>query len=307
MTLTSSRQRPQVVRLSRVGAAANRSTFQRSLLFHLFAWSILGAALTPLYAGNTNNIMLTGYWPPTNEMVRHFSDSPTQNPKGWQGLDWEGRGYNIYSYFPEFVDFPNQPIGVGDFEVDYQDTSADWWRIVEQVKPVAIITFSRTTQFPIGWEVELRQRNLMTWANDYLAPLQPTPAPPDSSVPAGTIRFSTLPAQEIVDAVRAEVPGVNPRIDTTSFGGGFLSEFIAYHGVWYHDIHAMEDDPFRNVAAGHIHVGGNVTVAQGRAATEVTLRQVIARVDQILMVPEPIVSALVLCLLGLGFARRSRG
>ena len=30
-------------------------------------------------------IMVTGYWPPTNEMVRHFSQDPDLNPDGWQG------------------------------------------------------------------------------------------------------------------------------------------------------------------------------------------------------------------------------
>src|SRR5262245_41383211 len=48
------------------------------------------------------NIMITGYWPPTNEMIREFSNNPTQNPGGWIGGNWEGRGYNVYAYFPEF-------------------------------------------------------------------------------------------------------------------------------------------------------------------------------------------------------------
>ena len=30
-------------------------------------------------------IMVTGYWPPTNEMVRHFSQDANLNPNGWQG------------------------------------------------------------------------------------------------------------------------------------------------------------------------------------------------------------------------------
>ena len=58
-------------------------------------------------ADYTNNIMITGYWPPTNEMVRHFSNNPVQNPGGWVGGNWEGRGYDIYAFFPEF------PHGVG--------------------------------------------------------------------------------------------------------------------------------------------------------------------------------------------------
>ena len=95
-------------------------------------------------ADHTNNILLTGYWPPTNEMVRRFSDNPQQNPGGWVGGNWEGRGYNVFSFFPEFPGgVGTNPQGTGDLMVDYQDTSTDWWRIVERIRPVAIITFSR--------------------------------------------------------------------------------------------------------------------------------------------------------------------
>ncbi len=54
------------------------------------------------WAAFTNNILITGYWPPTNEMIRRFSTSATQNPTGWIGENWEGRGYNVHSFFPEF-------------------------------------------------------------------------------------------------------------------------------------------------------------------------------------------------------------
>jgi len=267
-----------------------------------------GVALLALVArldAYTNNIMVTGYWPPTNEMLRPFSDDPIKNPQGWQGLDWEGRGYNIYAYFPEFNNYPVDQVGTGDFQVDYQDTSADWARITDLVKPVAIITFSQTSQYRYGWELELRQRNLATWVDDFVAPFQPTPAPPDSSVPAGYIRNSSLPVDAIADAVRDAQLGVVPRIDTTSFGGGFLSEFMAYHGTWYHDTHMDPMDPFRNVAAGHIHVGNLLSVSQSRAATEISLRELIRHVDLVLGIPEPSLgSSLLLVAWGIGLARR---
>ena len=69
------------------------------------ASSDIASALTAS-PGNTKNILLTGYWPPSNEMLRKFSNNPTQNPAGWQGQNWEGRGYNIYAYFPEFPGGP---------------------------------------------------------------------------------------------------------------------------------------------------------------------------------------------------------
>ena len=40
-------------------------------------------------------ILLTGYWPPTNEMLRRFSTNPLQNPAGWIGEDWEQRGFDV--------------------------------------------------------------------------------------------------------------------------------------------------------------------------------------------------------------------
>jgi hypothetical protein len=218
-------------------------------------------------------------------MVRIFSTDPSKNPGGWQGENWEGSGYDIHSFFPEFNNFPTDRIGTGDFEVDYQDTSEDWWRITDLIKPVAIVTFSRTDAVPNQWEVEWRQRNLLSWQNDYRAPLQPTPAPPDSSVPAGHIRYSSLPMANIAAAVTES--GVRSFIDTASFGGSFLSEFMAYHGTWYHDLHADPNDPFRNVAAGHIHVGGNLSAVQTRIAVDATLRQVIQHVNLVLGVPEP--------------------
>lgn len=242
------------------------------------------SAAGPALAGHTRNIMITGYWPPTNEIVRPFSTSPVQNPGGWRGGNWEGRGYDIYSFFPEFPSGLGK--GVGDLEVDYQDTSEDFWRLVAEVKPVAMITFSRGGVGK-GWELEYRSRNLAEWIDDYEAPFQPTPSPPDPSLPAGAIRYSSLPMLQIRDAVRAAGLDVNPFIDfsSSSFGGGFVSEFMAYHGTWYKD---LNDDPsaeYRCFAAGHIHVGTQVTVANGRAAAEVSLRELTRYLD--LVIPAP--------------------
>jgi hypothetical protein len=268
-----------------------------TLRLFLIVSALCGTAL----AGHTNNIMITGFWPPTNNMVRHFSTNPEQNPEGWQGENWEGRGYNIHSFFPEFPDWPNDRKGTGDFEVDYQDTSEDFWRITEEIKPVAIITFSRTDRR--RWELETQQRNLEEWGDDFEAPFQPTPSAPDDSVEPGHIRYSTLPTFEIVEAVQAaSLPRLNPYVDEVGFGGGFVSEFIAYHGTWYQDLHSSPDDPFRNVAAGHIHVGQNVPLESATLATEISLRVLIDHVNGIL-VPEPGTQGMLilagLCLVGI--------
>ncbi|MGB1013676.1 MAG: hypothetical protein ACPG4T_06045, partial [Nannocystaceae bacterium] len=108
-------------------------------------------------------VVVMGYWPPTNEMLRQWSQNPKQNPDGWTGKNWNGLGYDIYAFFPEFPpdgDPTNDNIGdpgsVGsddsDLQVDYQDTSKDFWRIVDEYEPVVLLTTSRGGA--IGWEVE---------------------------------------------------------------------------------------------------------------------------------------------------------
>ncbi len=255
---------------------------------------IVLAAAAAAWGANTNNIMITGYWPPTNDMVRPFSTNPEQNPDGWIGENWEGRGYDIYSYFPE-VEVGET--GTGDFTVDYQDTSSDWWRIVDEVDPVAIITFSWTPGNK-DWELELAQFNYSEWSDDYIEPYQPDVVPPDPDYPADAARLSTLPVQDIRNAVNDAGLGLNSYVDLSG-GGNFLSGYIGYHGVWYQSMHSAADDLARCVAAGHIHVGQNVTTEEGYAATEITLRELTAYVDTI--VPEP--TGLV-GLLALGLLRR---
>jgi hypothetical protein len=105
-------------------------------------------------------IMVTGYWPPTNEMVRHFSQDLELNPV-WQGDNWEGRGYDVVSFFPQFepADCNNCGQGYGELEVDYQDFSQDFWPIVDEIHPIGIITFSRGFN-DMSWELENRLVNL---------------------------------------------------------------------------------------------------------------------------------------------------
>jgi hypothetical protein len=247
---------------------------------------VLLAAAT-VRADYTNNILITGYWPPTNEMIRRFSTSPTQNPSGWIGGNWENRGYNVHSYFPEFPGGVGvNPQGTGDLMVDYQDTSEDFWRIANEIKPVAIITFSRGSSGS-NWELEYRTMNRSSWIADYIAPFQPTPSPPDPSVPANTIRFSTLPMQNIVNAVNQANLGIGAFIDSNSptLAGGFLSEFMGYHGSWYQSIHSSPSDPAWSVAAGHLHVGINTPLAAAQTATEITLRELITHVNTIVPAP----------------------
>jgi hypothetical protein len=253
-----------------------------------FLGSVTLAAL-PAHAGFTRNIMITGYWPGTNEMIRPFSASATQNPGGWIGQDWEGRGYNIHSFFPEFPGQtgPNWGRGVGDFEVDYQDTVADWHRITDELKPVAIITFSRGNPGS-SWEIETQHklRERFRWAPDYSAPTIPDAnAPIFQSLPINTVLNSSLPMDNIRSAVDAAGIIDDVYLDTVGFGGNFLSEFIGLHGVWYHSLNNSEDAEFRNYAAGHIHVGIDTPLDAAMQATQITLRELTEYLDTVIPAP----------------------
>ncbi len=234
-------------------------------------------------------ILITGYWPPTNEAVRRFSQDPAKNPGGWQGSDWMGSGYDVVSYFPEFANpnCGNCGVGNGDLRVDYQDTTADFEVITTLHRPIAVVTLSRG--FPgNSWEVESNQFNRRNWINDYIVPRQPDVRPPDASIERNAIRLTALPAQEIVDAVAAAGVGVSPFICYTVDGGSFLSEYIAFLGVWYQSRFNDPTQPDWCVTAGHIHVGVNVSWPAASAAVDVTLETVVDYVDRVRSCP-PIV------------------
>lgn len=227
-------------------------------------------AFQPIYNG-LPNILITGYWPPTNEMLRPWSTDLVQNPGGWVGENWEGRGFNIYAFFPEFPSGAGK--GVGDFEVDYQDTSADWWILLPKVRPIAIITFSRGGTSH-AWELEGGNRTYVanSWTSDYLAPTKPTPELPIMQLePPGTERYSTLPIADIITEVGLSGANVTP-VSSVIDNGAFLSNFIGYHGCWYRFMHQDPTDPSWCVAAGHIHVGASVTVSDGTIAAAASLR-----------------------------------
>jgi hypothetical protein len=254
----------------------------------------------------TNNIMITGYWPPTNEMIRPFSTNPVKNPGGWIGGNWEDRGYNIHSFFPEFPGISQPPYGPGqgEFMVDYQNASNDFWATVAVLRPIAIITFSRGDN-AASWELEGRARKLPLnqWTPDYIAPTQPTPDLPIASEPDFNIRYSSLPMGQIRDAVNSAALGVNSFIDMSNlFGGTFVSEFTSYHSCWYQNLNAQAFSENWCIAGGHIHVGGGVGVNAGKLATEITLRTLIDYVNTI--VPAPGAGPFMLAALALAARRR---
>jgi pyrrolidone-carboxylate peptidase len=226
---------------------------------------VIGCLLLLVMAGLSEArpvVMLTGYWAPTSEMIYRFSNDPILNPDGWIGENWEGRGYDVYAFFPAF------DVTTREFEVDYQDTWNDFWARTEEFHPEIIISFGAGDG---PWEIEYRAINRSNWDPDDFEPYYPTPNPPDSTIAPNASRFSTLPTHNIRNAVNEQTE-VYAWIDTYGDPGNFLCNYIAYLGMWYQSIHSSEDDEYYCKAAGFIHVDGDFPVPEVTLAAEVTLR-----------------------------------
>ena len=219
---------------------------------------------------NKGNIMVTGFWNPTGQMIKTFSTDSYLNPGGWKGENWKNFGYNIYSYFPT----PGQYNGT--FEVDYQETWDDFWNITSDIKPIAIVSFGAGNG---PWEIEYNARNLGYWTKDDNPPYQPTPCPPDDTVEEGFVRHSTLPVEEIQDAVNAGTT-LEAWIDWDGNPGRYLCEYMAYLGMWYRDIHNSSSESPCSIA-GFIHVNANVALEEARIATNITLEKTIEYLDSL--------------------------
>jgi pyrrolidone-carboxylate peptidase len=218
--------------------------------------------------GQREKILLTGYWPPTNEMLIPFSNNPDLNPAGWQGENWQGLDYDVYAYFPTFEGGTEvNPKGDGDFEVDYQDTYSDFQRIVKKLKPVIIISYGRGAG---PWEIETKAVNRAKWYDDYSPPIQPDVSPPIETLDVNEFLVSSLPFHAIANAVNDAVPEINAWVDEQGDPGNFLCNYIGLLGLDYVDSQTKHDS-----ISGFIHVGPYVTIEQAAKANEITLRTVI--------------------------------
>ena len=256
---------------------------------------VTGSCATPTpdrVAADCNRVVITGYWPPSNEMLRQWSTKPLSGSAGWQGENWRGLGYDVYSFFPEFPPDGNpvgDPIGspgsVGavesDLQVDYQDTSKDFWRIMDDYQPRILITTSRGGD--IDWELEAVEGGHTSdgtadqdWRSDaygnVTSPVKTSVDPRSwEAIDAyrnGITLNSQLPLTRILHATQA-LQIANVEIDRTGTSGNYLSGFMGLHGLFYN-----QQVP-TNVAAGHIHVGRDTSADVARTLMETTLTTVL--------------------------------
>ncbi len=225
------------------------------------------------FAGCMNRpcVLVTGYWPPTNEMLRPFSKNRALNPHRWQGKNWQGTGYDVVAFFPVFEKGTDvNPKGSGDFEVDYQDTLGDFRWLTLTLRPEAIICYG---QGDGPWEIEQNIPFRQHWRYDYKEPKLP-----DCFCgyierhDFGDVLASTLPVEKIEENVSNNVPGMRAWVDWEGDPGDFLCGYLAFLAADYQQTHE------NCKAAGFIHVGGDVDVLTARKANEVTLKTVIENI-----------------------------
>ena len=288
LLMRRSRARSCHAGLRRAGTWRATSCF---LCCALLAWALCLAARAEPIAADCDAVLLTGYWPPTNEMLRHFSRHPEQNPQAWQGADWRGLGYDVYAHFPEFPpdgdptnDTIGEPGSVGaaqfDLPVDYQATSRDFWRLVDAYQPRILITTSRGGD--IAWELEGFEGGhgqgddpSRDWISDRFGAehyptrnsIEPRSWDVIATYRAGRRLPSALPLPRLLrDLTALDVAPVAVDAGTS---GNYLSGFMGLHGLAY------QRDNAHTVAAGHIHVGRHVRSGVARILLEATLMSVL--------------------------------
>lgn len=215
----------------------------------------------------TKNILVTGYWPPTNHMLVELS--PHAGPF-WKGRNWRGLGYDVYAYYPTNTE-GTHGIGQGDFRVDFAAVYNDFHRLTNELKPVAILHFGAGDG---PWEIEaVYPAYFSDWFSSGRIPSEigvEIQYPIPLSLRAQVERASTLPMREIESAVNAlGAQGLPAWIDARGGAGDYVCGFTGYMASWYQAEHASPTDPAHVKAAGFIHVNGELPQAQ--AAMEASL------------------------------------
>jgi hypothetical protein len=229
----------------------------------------------PLAAqASTKNILVTGYWPPTNKMLTELKE---------HGKNWRGLGYDIYAYYPSNTE--KDGVGEGDFRVDFASVYNDFMRVTRELEPVAILSFGAGAG---PWELEnIFYPHFSDWFVSGEIPssvgVKTVYAVPES-LKAKVERYSSLPLGQIEAAVeKLGDTGLRPWIDKEGGAGDFVCAFTGYLETWYQSEHADPRDPAHVKAAGFIHVNGEE--AEAKASMEASLKALILSLDPVQLEP----------------------
>jgi len=148
----------------------------RMLGFGAFAEPRWEPVVVPVRLVAPRNILLIGMWPPSNQIITHYSEGRVEPIQGMAPSPYVGDlgDIKVHAFYPTF---PNTPSdygeGVGKFTVNYQAVVNDLAEVTARLRPAAIIVFTRghtATLQGIGAGVagevdfllEHRARNLLT-------------------------------------------------------------------------------------------------------------------------------------------------
>lgn len=223
---------------------------------------------------STKNILVTGYWPPTNKMLTELKEN---------GKNWRGLGYDVYAVFPTNTE--KDGVGEGEFRVDFASVYNDFMRITGELKPVAILSFG-AGQGP--WELErVFYPHFTDWflrgeipSTVGVKTLYPVP----SSLKQNVERRSSLPLERIQGAVeKIGDAGLRPWIDEQGGAGDYVCAFTGFLETWYESEHRDPSDEAHVKAAGFIHVDGDE--ARAKASMEASLEALILSLDSAELAP----------------------
>ncbi|MDH7507001.1 MAG: hypothetical protein QHH15_04345 [Candidatus Thermoplasmatota archaeon] len=231
-----------------------------------------GLTVTVNYENQRRNIMLTGFWQPTSQMIARFSTDTFVNPEGWQGENWENLGYDIYAFVAkEYYD------NHGTWEWKYKQIWEEFWNITNQVHPIAIIGFGQGAK-ENTWNIENKAVNWVRWYPDEEG-LQPEPNPPDDTVKPGYIRFTSLPIYEIEKAVNKNT-SIKAEINHLGNPGFYFCGYLSYLQLWYKSQHSDPNDEFYCKAAGWIHVNKSIALNECIKATNMTIIKTVEKIKK---------------------------
>ncbi len=221
----------------------------------------------------SKNIVLTGFWHPTNEILRPFSAHPTTNPDGWQGGNWRGLGYDIFSFFPE-IDAGNRGVGIGNFRVDFASVFNDFIHVTEAFKPITMIGFGFAPHANMRFEMNYPAK-FQKWFERGEIPTvveEKTRYAIQDSLKTSKTFYSTLPVKKIKSRIDAlGLKNFQTEINDLGDPGEYLCAFLSYLLGWYHS-----ENLATNQMSGFIHAQGEV--GDLKLALEACLREAISKI-----------------------------